>query len=157
MTYKSEIGQLGENIACGYLVKNKYKVIERNFRQKWGEIDIIVKAPDRTLVFVEVKTVQGVEKLHTENDDKHISAEDQLTAAKLQKLQRTASLYTGHNQDLINNKKGWRIDLIAITLKVNGEPIKPARGELVESTCGDLAEPLTLLDNHYVIKHYKNI
>ncbi|MCL5004866.1 MAG: YraN family protein [Patescibacteria group bacterium] len=129
MNQRSYAGQLGENIACGYLVKNKYKVIERNFRQKWGEIDIIVKAPDRTLVFVEVKTVRGVEKLHTENDDKHISAEDQLTAAKLQKLQRTASLYAGHNQDLVDDKKGWRIDLIA----------------------------LTLLDNHYVIKHYKNI
>lgn len=129
MNHRSYIGQLGENIACEYLVENNFKVIERNFRQKWGEIDIIVKAPDKTLVFVEVKTVRGVEKLRTENDDKHISAEDQLTATKLTKLQRIASLYANHNQDLINDEKGWRIDLLA----------------------------LTLLDNNYVIKHYKNI
>ena len=67
---KSETGKLGENIACRYLVENGYKIIERNFRQKWGELDIIAKAPDKTLVFVEVKTVAGVEKLHTVKADK---------------------------------------------------------------------------------------
>ena len=130
MTYRSKLGQLGENIACRYLVENNYKIIERNFRQKWGEIDIIAKAKDKTLVFVEVKTVRDVEKLHTVNEnDNQISAEDQLTKLKLSKLQRTASLYAGHNQELVNDKIGWRIDLLA----------------------------LTLLENRYVIKHYKNI
>jgi len=50
MTYKSELGQLGENLACEYLVKKGYKIIGRNFRQKWGELDIISKVPDKTLV-----------------------------------------------------------------------------------------------------------
>lgn len=130
MTYRSQFGQLGENIACRYLVENHYKIIERNFRQKWGEIDIIAKEKDKTLVFVEVKTVRGVEKLHTQNEsDNQISAEDQLTKSKLTKLQRTASLYAGHNQKLIDDKMGWRIDLLA----------------------------LTLTENRYVVKHYKNI
>ena len=111
MTYRSEIGQFGENIACEYLIKNGYKIIERNFRQKWGEIDIIAKAPDKTLVFVEVKTVQSV------GQQTNVSAEEQLTSAKLQKLQRTASLYAGHNQELVNHEKGWRIDLLALTIK----------------------------------------
>lgn len=129
MNYKSNLGQLGEDIACEYLVKNNFKLIERNFRQKWGEIDIIAKAPDKTLVFVEVKTVSGVEKLHTPNDIQHISAEDQLTGAKLTKLQKTASLYANHKPELINDNKGWRVDLIALTIK----------------------------DKSCVIKHYKNI
>lgn len=110
MTYRSEIGQFGENFACEYLVKQGYKIIERNFRQKWGEIDIIAKAPDKTLVFVEVKTVQSV------NQPTNVSAEEQLTRSKLQKLQRTASLYAGHNQDLIDDNKGWRIDLVTLTI-----------------------------------------
>lgn len=125
MTYRSEIGKLGENITCRYLEKKKYKIIEQNFRQKWGEIDIIAKAPDKTLVFIEVKTVYSV-KRETLNT---ISAEDQLTSAKLTKLQRTASLYANHNQNLISDERGWRIDLIA----------------------------LTIYDKNYVIKHYKNI
>ncbi len=113
MTYRSEIGQFGENLVCEYLVKQGYKIIERNFRQKWGEIDIIAKAPDKTLVFVEVKTVRNV----NQQTNGSISAEDQLTSAKLQKLQRTASLYAGHNQELVNDEKGWRIDLLALTIK----------------------------------------
>jgi putative endonuclease len=155
MTYKSEIGQLGENIACEYLVDNKYKIIERNFRQKWGEIDIIAKAPDKTLVFVEVKTVRDVEKLHSENDEQsnvgQISAEDQLTDAKLKKLQRTASLYANHNSGMVNDEKGWRIDLIAITIKgIYGEDIRLSSVEA-------LVEPLTISKKDYVIKHYENI
>ena len=49
------IGKLGEDAACRYLKKNKYKILERNYRQKFGEIDIIVTRKD-TVTFVEVKT-----------------------------------------------------------------------------------------------------
>ncbi len=138
MTYRSEIGQIGENIACEYLVDNKYKIIERNFRQKWGEIDIIAKAPDKTLVFVEVKTVRDVGCETNET----ISAEDQLTGAKLAKLQRTASLYANHNPKMVDDEKGWQIDLIAITIK---------------GIYSELVEPLTISKKDYVIKHYENI
>lgn len=108
MTYKSELGQLGEDLTCEYLVKKGYKIIDRNFRQKWGELDIISKAPDKTLVFVEIKTMQ-------ENPG-GLRPEEQLTKAKLQKLKRTASLYAGHHQELIKDNKGWRIDLLALTI-----------------------------------------
>lgn len=46
---------LGEDIAVDYLKKKGYKIIERNFRKKYQEIDIIAIS-DSTLVFVEVKT-----------------------------------------------------------------------------------------------------
>lgn len=111
-TVKSQTGQIGEDIACAYLVDKRYKIIERNHRQKWGELDIIARAPDKTLVFVEVKTL---------HENPSIQPEDNLTRAKLEKLKRTASLYTGHSQDKIDGKRGWRIDLIAVTLKPNCE------------------------------------
>ncbi len=132
---------MGENIACEYLVENKYKVIKRNFRQKWGEIDIIAKAPDKTLVFVEVKTVKQFKMFH----DQQITPEDQLTRAKLTKLQRTASLYANHKPELVNDRKGWRIDLIALTLRESS-------GSMVSSP-----NPLTIKEKSYVVKHYKNI
>jgi len=127
MTNKQDLGQLGENIACRYLVEKGYKIIERNFRKPWGEIDIITKASDKTMVFIEVKTIRQYNSDFVNNND--ITAEDQLTKAKLQKLQRTASLYAGHYQELIDDEKGWQIDLLALTIK----------------------------ENNYVIKHYKNI
>jgi len=114
MTYKSQLGHFGEDIACEYLVKKGYKIIERNFRQKWGELDIIAKAPDKTLVFVEVKTLQQAQARQAEDS---LQPEDQLTKSKLQKLKRTASLYAGHNSKLIKDDKGWQIDLIALTIK----------------------------------------
>ncbi len=57
MFIKQALGAYGENLACEYLEKNKYKIIERNFRCKQGEIDIIAKDTNKNeLVFFEVKT-----------------------------------------------------------------------------------------------------
>jgi putative endonuclease len=50
-----EIGTYGENIAIEYLLNKGYKFIAKNFRSKFGEIDIIVKEKD-CICFVEVKT-----------------------------------------------------------------------------------------------------
>ena len=110
MTQKSEIGVFGENLACEYLKNNGYHVLERNFQKPWGELDIIAKHKDGTLVFVEVKTMtEGAE----------LKPEDQLTQSKLKKLRRTASMYAGVNEELIKDSKGWRLDLIAIDIPKN--------------------------------------
>ena len=50
---------LGENKACKYLQKNKYKIIERNFRCKFGEIDIIAKN-NKEIIFIEIKTRERI-------------------------------------------------------------------------------------------------
>ena len=57
MRLKQEIGKIGENLACKYLKKNKYIIIDRNFSCKQGEIDIIAcDERKKELVFIEVKT-----------------------------------------------------------------------------------------------------
>ena len=137
-----ELGQLGENLACEYLVKKGYKIIERNFRQKWGELDIIAKVPNKTLVFVEVKTLR---QSSGQAPEEQLSPEDQLTCSKLQKLKRTASLYAGHRQELIKDEKGWRIDLITLTLReISGSTLNESNGLTIKEECCD-------------IKHYENI
>lgn len=55
VTKKRAIGDLGEKVAVKFLKKNKYKIIETNYSNKYGEIDIICSIKDY-LVFVEVKT-----------------------------------------------------------------------------------------------------
>lgn len=55
MYIRHEIGKLGEDLAVKYLEKNGYKVIERNFECRQGEIDIISIYKDE-LIFIEVKT-----------------------------------------------------------------------------------------------------
>ena len=47
-------GALGEELAIEYLKKKKYKILERNYKNKIGEVDIIAR-DKRCVVFVEVK------------------------------------------------------------------------------------------------------
>ena len=49
------LGARGEDIAAAYLKGQKFTIVERNFRCKGGEVDIIAR-DGKTLVFVEVKT-----------------------------------------------------------------------------------------------------
>lgn len=54
---KQTIGRIGEELTCKYLISNNYKVLERNFRCRQGEIDVIAfDIKSRELVFIEVKT-----------------------------------------------------------------------------------------------------
>ncbi|MDE6776901.1 MAG: YraN family protein [Oscillospiraceae bacterium] len=51
----TEIGNMGEDAVCAYLENLNYQIIDRNFRIRGGEIDIIAVKSDE-LCFVEVKT-----------------------------------------------------------------------------------------------------
>ncbi|MBI2623285.1 MAG: YraN family protein [Candidatus Liptonbacteria bacterium] len=107
---KSEIGKLGEEIACKSLSKKGYRVLERNYRKPWGELDIVAKSPNGTLVFVEVKTMR----------EGRLQPEDQMSRAKIAKMRRTCSLFANEHAELFRDKRGWRIDLVAITLLDDG-------------------------------------
>ena len=57
MYFKQRIGKLGEDLAYQYLQKNNYKIIEKNFTCRQGEIDIIARDNrKKELVLIEVKT-----------------------------------------------------------------------------------------------------
>lgn len=59
MYKRHEIGKLGEDLACKYLQDKGYKILERNFEARQGEIDIIAKDKNE-LVFIEVKTRSNI-------------------------------------------------------------------------------------------------
>src|SRR3989304_5596868 len=100
MSYKSEIGALGEGIATRYLEGKQYKTIKTNFRQVFGEIDVITRAPDKTLVFVEVKTLSGYYL-------PHLNPEDEMTRAKLAKFRKICHFYSSKFPELIDDQAGW--------------------------------------------------
>lgn len=104
---KINLGNEGEIFVTKFLEKNGYKILERNWRRAFGEIDIVAMAGDDTLVFVEVKTMGYWRE--------GIQPEDQMTRAKMEKFKRAAEAYTGVNQKLINDEKGWRCDVAAVT------------------------------------------
>ena len=53
-------GKKGENIAVAYLKSNGYRIVERNYKCLFGEIDIVAKDGD-TVVFIEVKSRKSEE------------------------------------------------------------------------------------------------
>lgn len=54
-TKNIELGKRGEDIAADYLTHRGYSIITRNYRRRFGEVDIVARK-DSTIVFVEVKT-----------------------------------------------------------------------------------------------------
>jgi putative endonuclease len=116
---KLTTGKLGENLACEYLVKNRHKIIKRNWREKWDEIDIIAKAKDGTLVFVEVKTLKNGGRAGG-----GLTPEDNMTISKLKKMRRACEAFVARNPDFVHDDRGWRIDLLAVETGGNKEEIR---------------------------------
>ncbi|OGM12433.1 YraN family protein [Candidatus Woesebacteria bacterium RBG_16_34_12] len=104
MDSKISFGNLGENYAARILQENGYQIIDRNFRTKFGEIDIIAVDKD-TLVFIEVKTRWG---------KKYGSPEEAVTPRKITKIKRVAEIFINKNKNL---PKKLRIDVVAIEVK----------------------------------------
>jgi putative endonuclease len=61
LTDNKSVGTLGEDMAANFIIARGYRILERNFRCKGGEVDIIARDPEnKSLVFIEVKTRRGL-------------------------------------------------------------------------------------------------
>lgn len=105
---RRQVGQLAEKLAVSSLINKGYQILERNFRNRFGEIDIIAKDKD-ILVFVEVKSKIGAE---------FGLPEEMVGYHKLQKVKNMATLY------MKGQLKSCRIDVIAIVLSSNNELVR---------------------------------
>ncbi len=102
------LGQLTENLAAQALIDQGYQILERNFANKFGEIDLIAQ-DQTTLVFIEVKAKTGIRFGHPE---------EMITPSKLAKIRRMANLYL---QDKVC---ACRIDVVAIVLDKAQRPLR---------------------------------
>lgn len=101
-------GLVGEKIATKYLKKKGYKILERNCRDKYGELDIICKKQD-IIIFIEVKTMSS--------DSPYGSPFEKVNYYKVKKLKQNAMLYLIKNN--YPEDRYWQIDVIGITLDYN--------------------------------------
>ncbi|MFA6006516.1 MAG: YraN family protein [Candidatus Paceibacterota bacterium] len=123
-TDKQVIGQIGENCATTYLERHGYTVIERNYRKKYGEIDIIA-LKDGNLHFVEVKSVTA-DKIRGESsgkggglssdpDDEDYEAEENVHPWKLKRLRRTIEVYLlSKYPDDEDEEPDWQLDVVTV-------------------------------------------
>jgi putative endonuclease len=112
----SKTGKIGEDIAHKYLLNNKYLILYRNHKERFDEIDIIARHPDGTLIFCEVKTLNGDRGSFWGG----FMPEDNLSRQKRRKMIRAGQIFLLRHPKLASGDKGWQIDLIAIVLK-NGK------------------------------------
>ena len=106
LSKRKEIGVLGEKLAADYLKKRGYKIIQRNFRCREGEIDIIAQKGE-CLVFVEVRTKRNTT---------FGTPEESVTFFKREKLISLANVYL---QSYDKPPLSWRIDVVAVELGAN--------------------------------------
>lgn len=105
MGARIELGRYGEDVAVRYLISRGMAVIERNWRCRSGEIDVVA-IDGRTLVICEVKTRRSA---------RFGSPADAVTPAKLARLRRLAGLWVRERGDCGIACDRLRIDVVAVT------------------------------------------
>ncbi len=103
-TEKQKIGNLGEGIACQFLTKQGFKIKDRNYRKKWGEIDIIAEK-EGLLRFVEVKTVSS---------ETNYLPEENVHLWKRKRLGRAIQTYLLEKK--VSDETEWQVDVLVIIL-----------------------------------------
>ncbi len=112
---RQALGRLGEQLAATHLEAEGYQIAARNWRTRWGEIDIIAMRGD-WLVVVEVRTRRG-KAMGT--------PEESVTLAKQRRLARLGEAYV--------EQSGWcgpwRVDVIALEFGLDGVLVRMAHIE----------------------------
>jgi putative endonuclease len=101
--HQRKIGDLGEDIAAGFLESDGYQILDRNYHSRYGELDLVAKKENR-LVFAEVKT---------RTSDAFGLPEASVTPGKFEKICNTGLIWLQEHPD---EPDEWRVDVIAIRL-----------------------------------------
>jgi putative endonuclease len=128
-----QFGNIGEKLACQFLMKRGHKILLQNYLKPWGEIDIISTKAEK-YHFIEVKSVSSeiLENVIHETPQIRDSfrPEENVHPQKLKKLYRTIESYLMENE--LENE--WQLDVI--TVKID-KGTKKARIELIENIVGE--------------------
>lgn len=107
-----ELGRRGEELAVGFLKKRGYKIIERNYRCRRGEIDIVAQ-DKKEIVFIEVKTRRSL---------RYGLPEEAISFYKREHIIKVGLIYLQqHRLEEVNA----RFDVVSISME--GEKVKEIR------------------------------
>lgn len=109
---RKTFGDSAERVAALHLEQQGYRILARNVRTRYGEIDIVAQDSDG-IAFVEVKARRGTS---------HGAPEEAITPRKQLKLVQLADAFIAENQ--VFSDQAWRIDVVAIELDRSGKLIR---------------------------------
>jgi len=127
---KQKIGQIGEDIACKFLMKQGFSIPERNYTKKWGEIDVIGRK-DGKLYFFEVKStsVSGETPSTSSGQAGEYRPEDNMHPWKVKRLSRTIQTYLLERN--VPENMDWQFDVLVVFLNLEKQTGKVRRIENV--------------------------
>jgi putative endonuclease len=108
MLNNRELGNLGEDLAVKYLIEKEYIIINRNYRTRYGEIDVIAQNKDY-LVFIEVKA---------RKNNNFGYPREAVDFTKQRKIIKLANYYLIKENKMNNN---IRFDVVEVFLNKNNE------------------------------------
>lgn len=114
-----EVGTIGEDIACRFLKGRGFKIIERNYWKKWGEIDIVAKKGNITH-FVEVKSVSREiigTNVSRETFKGGYQPEDMVHPWKIKRMQRVIQSYILEKK--FSEHTRWQFDILAVFIDLD--------------------------------------
>lgn len=77
-----QLGRLGEEYAVAWLNSLQWRIVDRNWHSRYGELDVVALSPSKELVFLEVKTRRGIA---------HGAPQEAVTSRKRTAIRRAAS------------------------------------------------------------------
>ncbi len=116
ITEKRKTGNLGEDLACRFLVKRGFTIVDRNYSRKWGELDIVAKNGLKTH-FIEVKSVSCEIIGGVSSETKGYRPEDNLHPWKLQRIGRIIQTYLLDKD--VSGETNWQFDVITVYIDKN--------------------------------------
>ena len=112
-----QTGAAGEELAAVWLRTRGWRIVDRNWRSRYGELDIVALDPEGTLAFVEVKTRRSV---------RFGPPQCAVTHAKRTNLRRAGVQWLLDHRGLLHN--GVRFDVLAVSVEAEGPRVEHLRG-----------------------------
>lgn len=109
LTNRTKFGLEAEEAACRWLAGGGYRILDRNWRRPWGELDIVADK-NGVLSFVEVKAATR----RQEGFDPYLRAD----ARKMHKVQRTARTWLSSHR--YGPDTPWQMDVISVIMDPQG-------------------------------------
>ncbi|NMM99468.1 endonuclease [Bifidobacterium sp. DSM 109958] len=108
-----QLGRAGEDYAAEWLIRRGWRIIDRNWRSRYGELDLVALDANREIVFVEVKTRRSTDQG---------SPQAAVDGRKQSNLRRAAMEWLLADEHHVPHR-GTRFDVVAILMTPSGPQV----------------------------------